>query len=127
MSDVQPMLVIDALEDAIAFYRDQMGFAVQIFGHHPETGVPLIASAQLEDAVVLLTREQLFADPDSTGSGIVRLYFHLVSPVDDFFDRITGQPNVSIVQEPTDQHWGDRTLIVRDPWGVLLVFSNRAA
>lgn len=123
MSDVQPMLVIEELEDAIAFYRDQLGFAVDVFGHHPETGAPLIAGARLEDAFVLLTNERVFADA-GTGSGAVRLYFHLETRVDDLLDRITGQPGVTIVQGPTNQHWGDRTLIVRDPWGVLLVFSN---
>jgi PhnB protein len=124
MSDVQPMLVIDALEDGIAFYRDQLGFKVDIFGHHPETGAPLIAGARLEDALVLLTNEQVFADASGPGSGIVRLYFHLETPVDDLHARIAHQPDVTIVQGPTDQHWGDRTIIVRDPWGALLVFSN---
>ena len=124
MSDVQPMLVIEELEDAIAFYRDQMGFAVDVFGHHPKSGVPLIAGARLDDAFLLLTREELFAAQGGTGAGIVRLYFHLESSVDDLLDRITGQPGVTIVQPPTNQHWGDRTLIVRDPWGVVLVFSN---
>lgn len=126
VSDVQPMLYMEDLEDAIAFYRDQLGFEMFVFGDHPQSGVPLIAGAKLEDAFLLLTREELFADGGGNGRGPVRLYFHIETPVDDLLDRITGQPGVEIVQPPTDQHWGDRTLIVRDPWGVLLVFSNPA-
>jgi PhnB protein len=125
-SDVQPLLYIEDLERGIAFYRDQLGFDVAVFGHHKASGAPLIAGAKLEDAFVLLSNEELFRDGGATGGGNVRLYFHLESSVDDLFDRITRRPDVEIVQPPTDQHWGDRTLIVRDPWGVLLVFSNPA-
>lgn len=124
MSDVQPMLYIEELERGLAFYRETLGFDVAVFGHHPETGAPLIAGARLEDAFVLITNEETFRDAGNSGGGSVRLYFHLATPVDELHDRFAGKPGVTIVQGTTDQHWGDRTLIVRDPWGVLLVFSN---
>lgn len=124
MSDVQPMLYIEELERGMAFYRDQLGFDVSVFGHHKETGAPLIAGAKLEDAFVLLTNEALFRDAGNASGGSVRLYFHLDGPVDELHARIADEPDVEIIQPPTNQHWGDRTLIVRDPWGVLLVFSN---
>src|SRR5688500_12922106 len=124
MSDVQPMLYIEDLARGIAFYRDQMGFETTVFGHHPETGAPLIAGAKLEDAFMLLSNEELFRDDGATGGVAVLRNFHLQTPVDDLYRRFSQGPDVSIVQPPTDQHWGDRTLIVRDPWGVLLVFSN---
>lgn len=124
MSDVQPMLFIEDLQRGISFYRDGLGFEVSVFGHHPEFGAPLIAGAKFEDAFLLLTNEETFRDAGSTGGGSVRLYFHVLAPVDMLAERFTAVEDVEIVQGPTDQHWGDRTLIVRDPWGVLLVFSN---
>lgn len=124
MSDVQPMLYIEDLERGIAFYRDQLGFDVTVFGHHKDTGAPLIAGATLDGAFINLTNEAFFRGEGNTGGGSVRLYFHLDSPVDELHTRLSAHPDVSIVQEPTDQHWGDRTLTVRDPWGVLLIFSN---
>jgi uncharacterized glyoxalase superfamily protein PhnB len=124
VSDVQPMLYMEDLERGIAFYRDQLGFQVFVFGHHPVRGVPLIAGAKLDDALVLLTREELFANDGAAGPGAVHLYFHLGTSVDVLHERVREQPDVAIVQPPTDQHWGDRTLMIRDPWGVLLVFSN---
>lgn len=126
MSDVQPMLYIEDLEGGISFYQDQLGFEVTVFGHHKETGAPLIAGATLDGAFINLTNEGLFRDAGTTGGGSVRLYFHLEASIDELHDRIATQPGVTIVQPPTDQHWGDRTLIVRDPWGVLLIFSNPA-
>ena len=124
MSDVQPMLYIEDLERGIVFYRDQLGFDVTVFGHHKDTGSPLIAGATLEGAFINLTNDAFFRHEGNTGSGSVRLYFHLDAPVDELHSRIAGQPDVLVLQEPTDQHWGDRTVTVRDPWGVVLVFSN---
>jgi uncharacterized glyoxalase superfamily protein PhnB len=124
MSDVQPLVYIEDLTRGIAFYRDQLGFEVSVFGHHPDTKAPLIAGATLEDAFVLLSNEELFRDGGATGGGNVRLYFHLQSQVDDLYRRFSQGPDVVIVQPPTDQHWDDRTLMVRDPWDVLLVFSS---
>jgi uncharacterized glyoxalase superfamily protein PhnB len=121
------MLYMEDLERGIAFYRDQLGFQVFVFGHHPERGVPLIAGAKLEDAFVLLTREEVFAVDGATRTGSAHLYFHLETPVDELYGRYRDQPDLAIVQPPTDQHWGDRTLLIRDPWGVLLVFSNAIA
>ena len=123
MSDVQPMLYIENLERGIAFYRDGLGFEVIVFGRHKESGAPLIAGAKLEDAFFLLTNEPLFRGDGEMG-GSVRLYFHLQTPVDTLAERFAKVEEAEIIQGPTDQHWGDRTVIVRDPWGVLLVFSN---
>jgi uncharacterized glyoxalase superfamily protein PhnB len=117
------MLYVEALDQAIAFYRDRLGFDVQVFGHHPQSGAPLIAVASLEGAAILLTNEVLFR---GSGPGNVRLYFHLAGSVDDLHERIAGQPGIDIIQGPTDQHWGDRTVIVRDPWEAVLVFSTQA-
>lgn len=127
MSDVQPMLYIEDLDRGIAFYRDQLGFEVTVFGRHSGTDAPLIAGAKLEGAFFLLSNEETFRDAGNTGGGSVRLYFHLEMPVDVLAERIAGVEGAEMVQGPTDQHWGDRTLIIRDPWGVLLVFSNGIA
>lgn len=124
MSDVQPMLFMEDLERGIELYRDQLGFEVFVFGYHPDTGAPLIAGAKLEDAFILLTREELFRADGSIGSGPARLYFHPGRSVEELYASTANQPDIRIVQPPTDQHWGDRTVIVRDPWDVLLVFSN---
>ena len=124
MSDVQPMLYIEDLERGIAFYRDQLGFDVTVFGRHAGTDAPLIAGAKLEEAFFLLSNEGTFRDAGNTGGGSVRLYFHLQVPVDTLAQRFANAEGAEVVQGPTDQHWGDRTLIIRDPWGVLLVFSN---
>jgi len=120
------MLYIEDLDKGIAYYGQSLGFKVTVFGKHPGTEEPLIAAAKLQDATVLLTNEELFRDQGNVPTGSVRLYFHLDKSVDDLYAQIKEKPDVDIVQGPTNQMWGDRTLIVRDPWGVMLVFSMPA-
>jgi uncharacterized glyoxalase superfamily protein PhnB len=122
MSDVQPLLYIDDIESAIAFYRDRLGFDVNVFGHDAE-GRASTCLVQLEDARFLVSREPSFAG--ATGGGVT-LYFHLDAPVDLYADRFRGADGVQVAQELTDQMWGDRTFTIRDPWGYTLLFSSVA-
>ncbi len=123
-SDVQPMLWVDDIEAAMAWYRDRLGCAVTVFGHD-EAGRASVCLASLDGAAVLITRDPAMAlGAAGEGSGHVRLYFHLRDSVDVLHAQVSGKTDVEIVQAPTDQWWGDRTLILRDPWGTVLVFSN---
>ncbi|MBA2469078.1 MAG: VOC family protein [Chloroflexia bacterium] len=124
MSDVQPALYIDDIEEAIAFYRDGLGLTVNVFGTDPETGRPNIFLATIEDAKFLVSRDSTFAKSDGSGSGGVTLYFHLDSPVDGYVERFRSAEGVEIVEDLTDQWWGDRTFAIRDPWGYVLLFSS---
>jgi uncharacterized glyoxalase superfamily protein PhnB len=122
MSDVQPVLYIDDIERAITFYRDGLGLQVDVFGNDPESGRPNIFLARIEDATFLVSRDPTFAK--ATGSGGVTLYFHLDSPVDGYVGQFRAADGIEIIEDITDQWWGDRTFTVRDPWGYVLLFSS---
>ncbi len=124
MSDVQPVLYIDDIERAIAFYRDGLGLTVDVFGSDPESGCPNIFLASIENAKFLVSRDPNFAKAGGSGSGGVTLYFHLDSPVDGYVERFRSAEGVEIVEDFTDQWWGDRTFTIRDPWGYVLLFSS---
>lgn len=125
-SDVQPMLWVDDLDAAMAWYRDRLGFAIAVFGHDAD-GRASACLASLDGAAVLMTRDPAMAlDGAGEGSGHVRLYFHLGQPIEALHERVADADDVEVVQGPTDQWWGDRTVILRDPWGTVLVFSHTA-
>jgi uncharacterized glyoxalase superfamily protein PhnB len=118
------MLWVDDIDAAMAWYRDRLGCEITVFGHD-DAGRASVCLASLDGAALLITRDPAMAlDGAGEGSGHVRLYFHLREPVDALHGRIAGDDSVEVVQAPTDQWWGDRTVILRDPWGTLLVFSN---
>ncbi len=123
-SDVQPMLWVEDIEAAMAWYRDRLGCEITVFGHD-DTGRANVCLASIDGATLLITRDAAMAlGGAGEGSGHVRLYFHLREPVDALHRRIAGDADVEVTQAPTDQWWGDRTLTLRDPWGTVLVFSN---
>ncbi len=123
-SDVQPMLWIDDLDAAIAWYRDRLGFEVTVFGRDAD-GRAGTCLAAFDGAALLMTRNPVLAlDGSGQGSGHVRLYFHVGTSVDGLHDCVKHFEDVEVVQGPTDQWVGDRTVILRDPWGTVLVFSN---
>lgn len=124
MSDVQPVLFVDDIEGVITFYRDGLGLDVNVFGTDPESGRPNIFLASVEDAKFLVSRDPTFAKSEGNGSGGVTLYFHLDSPVDGYAEQFRGADGVEIVEDLTDQWWGDRTFTIRDPWGYILLFSS---
>jgi PhnB protein len=127
MSDVQPMLWLDDIEAAIGWYRDRLGCEITVFGHDAD-GRASVCLAALDGAALLITRDPAMSlDGSGKGSGHVRLYFHLGQSVTALHERVAGEADVEVVQEPTDQWWGDRTLILRDPWGTVLVLSNATA
>lgn len=128
MSDVQPVLFIDAIASSISFYRNGFGFDINVFGVDETSGRPNIFLAKLEDAAFLVSRMPVFAgDSGSTSSSGVTLYVHLDEPVDDYAARFLGASGAFVGHEPTDQWWGDRTFAIRDPWGCRLLFSNSRA
>ena len=122
-SDVQPMLWVDDIEAAIDWYRGRLGCETTVFGHD-DAGRAIVCLASLDGVKLLITRDPAMALGGGEGSGHVRLYFHLRDSVDDMHARVSGAVDVQVVQAPTDQWWGDRTLILRDPWGTVLVLSN---
>jgi len=125
MSDVQPVLFIEQIEEAIEFYRDRLGFNVNVFGVDEESGRPNIFLAKLEDAGFLVSRVPVFTgEANSTPVSGVTLYFHLDQPVDDYATRFLSAKGSTVDHEVTDQWWGDRTFAIRDPWGYRLLFSN---
>lgn len=117
------MLWIADLDAAMAWYRDRLGCEVTIFGQADDASVTTCL-VSLDGAAVLLTRDSALALDGDLGSGHLRLYVHLDASIEHLHDRAKAYSDVEIVQEPVTQWWGDRTLILRDPWGTLLVFSN---
>lgn len=122
-ADVQPLLWVPAIDRALAFYRDALGFTVLFEGANPMTGDTGTAAVQYQGAVVILSALDLFAPPDGTTPASV-LYFHVDEDIDALFARWKAAPGGQIVAPPADQWWGDRIFILADPFGHRLVVSR---
>lgn len=127
MSDVQPVLYVDDVREAVSWYTTQLGFETQFVGTDDGTsdGVATIAAVALEGATILLSQLGMFATDEGERRGAgVTLWFHLERNVDAFHADLQERGVVAITQEPTTFWWGDRTFNVLDPWRYRLTFCN---
>jgi len=106
-----PILEVPDVDAALAFYRDTLGGVVEY--QFPPEGEPVYLALRVgrSSLGIGLTETPLPA-------GNVMIWFY----VDDV-DRVTAElagTGATIVEEPADQAWGERTALVTDPFGTRL-------
>jgi catechol 2,3-dioxygenase-like lactoylglutathione lyase family enzyme len=106
----RPVLFVESVERAIAFYVGTLGFTEG--WRHAENGVALVAEVAREDCVLLLDCQQ----PERTGRG--RMF---VSVEAEPFRALRAEFEASGV-EVRIGWWGYDTMIVADPDGNELFF-----
>ncbi|MEU9236356.1 VOC family protein [Streptomyces subrutilus] len=120
-SAVVPHIMVGDAAAAITFYAEAFGAVEEFRIGHPEGGV-LHAEIRVGEAVLMLgdTSEGPFTAPTALGGTSVAL--HVFVPDVDALARTAAAAGAEVVQEPADQFHGDRTVILRDPFGHLWVF-----
>jgi len=112
--DVTPMLTVTAMEPAIAFYRDILGF--ECLGS--VEGWACMGSDGIEVMLALPNAHPPFEKPLMTGS----LYF-LTDDTDAWWERLKDKCQVEYPIESFE--YGMREFAVRDNSGYLLQFGAR--
>jgi len=103
-----PILEVDDMSAALAFYRDALGGAVAY--RFPLDGDPDYVSLAVGTSSLGIGLTEAPRPP-----GNVLLWFY----VDDV-DRMTAtlaDAGATIEEEPLDQPWGERTSLLTDPFG----------
>ena len=105
-----PILEVDDMGTALAFYRDAFGgvltYQYPVLGE----GTPVYVSLAIGSSSLGIGLAESPLPP-----GNLLLWFY----VDDV-DRVTSElagAGASVVEEPVDQPWGERTSLVTDPFG----------
>ncbi len=117
---IMPMISSNDLEAVRAYYTEQLGFAEAFAMRGPDgnlftlsfaspAGAPLMFGSPMEDGGAL--------NPDGLS------LFVPSEDVDAYHDTLAAR-DVDIAEGLTDQFWGDRTFVVRDPWGLHLMFGQ---
>ena len=104
-----PILEVSDMDAALRFYRDAFG-GVLTYSFPPDGGDPVYVSLSVGSSALGIGFAETPPPP-----GNVLLWFY----VDDV-DRVTRQlasAGASVLEEPLDQPWGERTSLVTDPFG----------
>jgi catechol 2,3-dioxygenase-like lactoylglutathione lyase family enzyme len=120
MNKLTPNLIVDKVEDSLAFWVDRLGFekTVEVV-HEDRLGFVILKRGPLE--LMLQSRASLQADvaPIAAGAHRAVLYFE----VDDLTPLRTALDSWPLVVPERLTPYGARELIVREPAGHVVFFS----
>ena len=121
MKPIIPAFAVESIERSVEFYSQVLGFEVQFTLPDPD-GRLVHASVNRGDASVMFGQRDPSNphDQGKLGAGVA-LYMTVADSedIDAYFQRVK-ETGATVVQEPTDQFWGNRDWIVADPDGYLL-------
>lgn len=119
MSSVMPMITTNDLEGVRKFYAEQLGFFEAFAMKGPDGGLMTLSFATPTGAPLMFGAPMGSGELNADGL----MLFVPVEDVDAYHDTLAGRA-VDITEGLTDQFWGDRTFIVRDPIGLHLMFGQ---
>ena len=111
-----PTLTVQDVERSLSFYRDQLGLE-QDLDLRDESGAPYLASVEVRETVIMLSRAIPSTPQDPRRSGVrLTLLFDRGHDVDALLDRLLGRGMV-VCSPIGDRPWGHRDFTVFDPDG----------
>lgn len=117
---VVPHIAIDGAAEAMEFYTAAFG-AEELMRIARPDGRILHAEIRIRDSVLMLgDADGEFVSPGTAGGTTAGLHVY-VEDVDALHRRAV-EAGATSLQPPTDMFYGDRTTILKDPFGHLWVF-----
>jgi uncharacterized glyoxalase superfamily protein PhnB len=113
VTQIFPVFAVDSLDDALAYYRDKLGFTVAWTWGDPVSR----AGVALDDIEIQLESAGPGAPP---GPSVV--YCHMIQ-VDEYYEACRTR-GADIVVELADRPWSMRDFRVRDPSGNRIGFAS---
>jgi uncharacterized glyoxalase superfamily protein PhnB len=118
-----PTLTVRDVERSLSFYRDQLGLE-QDLDLRDETGVLFLASVEVDDTVIMLSRGHTDAPLHLQASGMrLTLLFDRGHDIDVLLERLTTR-GVAICAPIGDRPWGHRDFTVFDPDGYHITIAR---
>ncbi|MER6568666.1 VOC family protein [Streptomyces sp. NPDC001093] len=114
-------IMVDGAADAIGFYTRAFG-AEELFRLGGPDGRIVHAEVRIQGATIMLGDAEgpLFSAPTAVGGTTVGLHV-FVEDVDALAHRAAAA-GAELLQPPADQFHGDRTTVLKDPYGHVWVF-----
>ena len=121
---IQPVLQVDDVARAVAYYRDVLGFEVDFIAGDPP--VHARVSSGDRDAGYAVRVRLVARGAGGALEGCSYDWIHVGADLDGLFEKYRAA-GVTIVSPPTDQPWGLRDFRIRDPDGHLHCFAAEIA
>jgi uncharacterized glyoxalase superfamily protein PhnB len=123
MTDITPYLLYAECDQALDFLSRAFGFE-EVLRYTGAGGYVNHAEMRLGDARIYMGDPgDEYRNPKQTGHESVGIYVVIDGDVDEHYERAKAA-GAEIVQEPTDEDYGDRRYSARDPEGHRWYFAQ---
>jgi lactoylglutathione lyase len=120
ISELFPILTTNDLDRALAFYRDLLGGEVTYEFRGPDGEIGYVGLA-MGSSHIGIGRDPTFIAAEGRRSISVWVY---ADDCDRAVDRLRSG-GTTVIDEPTDQAWGERTAHVLDPDGNEVIIASK--
>ena len=117
---MQPVLGVPDVAEAVAWYRDALGFHVDFVHGDPPAHARVCADPSYAAPTVHVRFEPLA--PAAEPNPSVYLWIHVGAGLDGLFETYRER-GVRILQAPIDRPWGLRQFVIEDCNGYRISFS----
>jgi catechol 2,3-dioxygenase-like lactoylglutathione lyase family enzyme len=124
-------ITVNDPDEALAFYRDALGFEVRndvASGEHRWVTLGSPAQPDLELVLSEPHAGRSQADGDALQElltkGVMPMFVFRTDDLDGMFEKVRAS-GAEVLQEPMDQAWGPRDCAFRDPSGNLVRISQK--
>jgi catechol 2,3-dioxygenase-like lactoylglutathione lyase family enzyme len=120
-------ILVDDPDAALAFYRDTLGFTKLFEAENAGYRWITLSTPTQPEIQIVLEQPHGGRSPENgdaiaalLAKGELQMINFTSDDLDATFEKVAAAPGAEVLQEPTDQPWGQRDAAFRDPAGNLL-------
>ena len=119
---IMPIFAVDDVDAAVAFYKDKLGFTLDMTMAPEGKTVFAVVSLSNRSSVIGLGMDDRAPKPPYAPGVQFMIYLPDNKGIDEYYAKV--QANGVKIDDPlTDTYWGDRAFSVHDPNGYWLTFT----
>ena len=122
MAKITPIIHVEDIDEALDFYVDVLECEIDFVGRDDD-GVAFHSGVTFRGAPLMISaRRNLGAKDRDLPAGGVIIQFDLDDEIDSYYERVAAR-GTDILDPIADRYWGQRSYLVRDPFGFILSFA----
>ena len=122
MATVTPIIHVEDIDEALDFYTNVLECEIDFVGRDDD-GVAFHSGVTFQGAPLMIgsTRNLNEGSRDLPPGGVI-IQFDLDDEIDGYYERVAVR-EVNVLDPIADRYWGQRSFLMRDPFGFTLSFA----
>ena len=125
LQGVTPVLLVGDIAAALRWYSTHLGFSGRGVPDSPPHSFGFLTK---DNVTIFLQQLDGYRQPDlydKREGGVWHVYLS-VQGIDELYETLSQAPDVTLLEPPRRQSYGQTEFVIRDPNGYVVVFAQRA-